>query len=147
MLATVFQAQSLSNNRVKIGNNLAAKTNQIRSYYSHNIFYNRDYLPRVCLDVAAKLKTHTFDVAVKLVDFHHTGQSSFFNNINYEIRFYSIEYNTTKKRLQRKSQLAGIDSKLLSTKVISLLDAFDIGGLKESTYYIIEVNTVNLIFW
>ena len=140
MLATVFQSQTLSNYRVKIGNNLAANTNQIRAYYGHNIFYNRDYLPRVCLDVEAKLKTQTFDVAARLVDYHHTGQSSFFNKINYEMRIYAIEYNTTKKqRLKHKSQLAGIDSKLLSTKVISLVDAFDIGGLKESSYYIIEV--------
>jgi len=112
-------------------------------------FYNRDYLPRVCLSLSMNIN-NLYNLKIKFQDYHKTGISSVLEQAqlnNYSIRIYSFEM------IDNRSNETGSGSfftaRLNTTKVhidsefiLNIKNQFIIENLPESKY-VLEIIPAN----
>jgi hypothetical protein len=130
----MFQTESLSIQRHKPFELNNALQNNER-------FYNRDFLPRICMSSNNENNAYSFDINIFFNDYHKVGESSILNSTKYKLRMFSYEFSGPSNMLSVFSDdLIQIKPKLVldEAKLLKPTDMIQIKNLVQSKY-ILEV--------
>ena len=128
----MFQRQSLSIQR--------KKAYELMNHVNENSrFYNRDYLPRICMNVDIAKTDYLFNINIIFNDFYQTGESSLLNGTKYRIKIHSFDYTEPLNFNNIYAEdLFRIKSKLVldEDKLLKLNDMIEIKNLIQSKYFL-----------
>jgi hypothetical protein len=139
-LKTSFQGQSLANHR-----KIAYPLKQYQ-FKNNNLFFNRNLLPAIVMNIDQISGTFEFNVKIRLSDIQHVGISSLVGNTNYQVRFYSVKYDDCHQENQnldnQNVELTTANVKLITESILQATGSFVVKSLKISQY-LIEVGSLN----
>lgn len=99
--------------------------------------YNREQLPRICINVKNGKSDYLFDISLVLNDYHQVGESSITNETKYKIRVHSFDYTDQLKFLNiYADDLLRVKTKLVldEHRLIRSTDIIEIKNLVQSKY-------------
>ncbi len=132
-----FQAQSLANHRK------SSYPLHQRQSKDNNLFFNRNLMPAVSLNIFQVKGKFEFDVSLRLNDIQHVGNSSLIGRTRYKIRIYSINNDES---CTKTSDLIPINVIFINESLLDITEIFLIKGLKISQH-LIEVRQNLLILF
>lgn len=104
-------------------------------------FYNRDFLPRICMHTSNQKYFNSFNLNFFFNDYHQTGESSLLETTKYKMNIYSFEYDEPSNVYSFFSdQLLKINPKLVADEptLLKPTETLQITNLVQSKY-ILEV--------
>ena len=104
--------------------------------FNSELFYNIEYLPRVCYVQKLGEWKNLFDLTFIFNDYHLTGQSSSTADTLYEINLYSYRYGKENIKTLNNRDLLETNASLILTSLrpVKLFEAFVIKNLRNGKY-------------